>query len=346
MDAKMAKRRRLPGVIAAGLMIVVTLLWTFWGTAEMYHEGWWGSWMNRLPYLAPMAVCLLPTIVGITWPLVGGLIILGLSVFTLFFFGSNLFFFYVPAAIVGILFVMDGINRRRHPEVFVRVGPWWRRRLLYLLALGGTLVVVIAVSAVNLPIVLARVDDGERGARLIEGNGVSLIWAPEGPGWNFVQPWGGFPSWQSVALYDVEPVGLDDKPGYVWGSSDFAYAAAEDMMDGSLCSYLSEDGLTLMDERQEIWRMPTADEIVRSLVHHGENAGCTWDGVVGQQVTCEQRPDKESPLWSTDHAAIYYWAADSYDERLAVFVSYNGWVNSTHKTSGNPRHSYRCVREP
>ncbi len=45
-----------------------------------------------------------------------------------------------------------------------------------------------------------------------------------------------------------------------------------------LCRYLSEDGLTLMAEPQGIWRMPTTDEIVRSLARHGQNAGCAWDG--------------------------------------------------------------------
>ena len=346
MPLRENQRKRLPGMIAAGLMILVTLLWTFWGTAEMYHEGWWGAWTNRLPYLIPIAVCLLPTLLGISWPFVGGGLILALSVFVFFFFGPQLFFFYLPAAAVGGLFIWDGRMKRRAPEAFPKSEVWWRRNLLRIMAIGGTLTTMFAVSAFNLPIVLTRIDDGDRGARLIEGNGVALIWAPEGPGWNYRQPWGGFPSWQSLALYEVSPVGLDDKPGNEWGAPDFAYASSEDMQNGNLCSYLSADGLTLMQERQDIWRMPTADELVRSLGRHGINAGCTWDGVVGQRVSCEVQPDKESPLWSTDFAAIYYWAADEFDENEAVFVSYNGWVNATHKTSGNPRHSYRCVRAP
>lgn len=340
------RRIRLPGRIAASLMILVTLVWTFWGSAELYHEGWWGAWYNRLPYLVPTLVCLIPTLIGISWPRAGGAVILALSVFTFFFFGPQLFVFYVPAAIVGALFLWDGRLKRLHPERFVSTGSWWRRNLLSVMALGGVLAVMLAVSIFNLPVVLTREDDGDRSARLIEGNGIALIWAPEGPGWNYQQPWGGYPSWQNIARYEDEPVGLDDKPNNVWGSPAFSYATAEDMSNGTICSYLSEDGLTLMEERQDIWRMPTADELVRSLVHHGENAGCAWDGVVGEQVSCEQRPDKESPLWSTDVAAIYYWASDEYDEDEAVFVSFNGWVNATRKTSGNPRHSYRCVREP
>lgn len=47
-----------------------------------------------------------------------------------------------------------------------------------------------------------------------------------------------------------------------------------------------------------------------------------------------------------DLAPIYYWTADAYDEWRGYFVSYNGFVNATMKSGGNPRHSYRCVREP
>ena len=71
---------------------------------------------------------------------------------------------------------------------------------------------------------------------------------------------------------------------------------------------------TLLDTPQNIWRMPTVDELVRSLPHHGENAGCTWQGEYRVQVECTTRPDKESPLWATDLAPIYYWAADAYSE--------------------------------
>jgi hypothetical protein len=113
-----------------------------------------------------------------------------------------------------------------------------------------------------------------------------------------------------------------------------------------LCVYLSEDGLTIMNEPQYIWRMPTVDEIVRSLVRHGENAGCTWDGNSGR-ANCQVLPDKETPLWAPDWAPIYYWAADEYNEREAYYVSYNGkGINHQPKSWGNQRHGYRFVRDP
>jgi hypothetical protein len=211
--------------------------------------------------------------------------------------------------------------------------------------------VFAGMSAVMLPVVLGRVDDGDRGARLIEGNEVSLVWAPEGPGWNWKQPWGGYPSWQAVALYGLPPIGLGDKPGYDRpeggaADGDVQFATEEDMARYNVCRYLGVDGTVLEDDLQDVWRMPSTDEVVRSLVRHGENAGCTWQGELRGRADCAIQPDKESPLWSTDLPVIYYWTAEAGDERNGAFVAFNGSVNATYKRGGNPRHGHRCVREP
>ena len=204
----------------------------------------------------------------------------------------------------------------------------------------------IAVSTFFAPLALTRVDDGDRGARLIEGHGMTLVWAPKGPGWNWKQPWGGYPSWDMIALYGVPPAGFEDKPGY-----EDRHATQEDMETTGLCRYLSEDGTTLMAEPQDIWRMPTTDEIVRSLVRGGKNAGCAWDGESGS-ATCERQPNKDTPLWAPDEEPIYYWSADEYDEEEAWYVPftgggrYSGAISYQPKDWGNPRHGYRCVREP
>lgn len=341
---------RLPGWIASILMIGFTLLWSVWGTAEMYHEGWWGAWYNRLPYLAPIAVTLLPALVAFRWPIAGGITIMAVGVFAFFFFGNDVRFIGLGIALVGAAFVVDGLLRRRtSPEETAVPTAWWRRHWRYLLLLGGPLVIFIGISANMLPIVLTRVDDGDRSARSIEGNGLTLVWAPEGPGWNWKQPWGGYPSWQSLALYGLPPVGLGDKPGYGRqdeGHEHIVFATEADMAQYNLCRYLSADGSTLLGEPQDLWRMPTTSEMVRSLVRHGEHAGCAWQGEFREQVGCDVLPDKESPLWATDRPVIYYWTADARNERRGYFVCYNGTVNAAYKLGGNPRHGYRCVREP
>ena len=143
-------KRRLPGYIATGLVILTTSFWTLWSMGEVYYEAWGISYTGPVAYLMPAVVCLAFTLVVLTWP---------------------------------------------------RFGGW-------------------------LPIVLTRVDDGDRGARLIEGYGVTIVWAP-------------------------------------------------------------------------------------------------------------------------DLSSIYYWSSDEYDERRARYVNYSGsTVSHQPKLWGNPRHGYRCVREP
>lgn len=340
---------RLLGLIASLLMIVLTALWTIWGVAEMYHEGWWGAWYNRLAYLVPVAVLLIPALVAFSWPIVGGILICAVGLFATIAFGFGVSLIGIAIVIVGVLFIIDGILKRQTSLGDTGDTRWLFRKWRYLLLIGIPAIVLIIVSALNLPVVLSRIDDGERGERLIEGNGISLVWAPEGPGWNWRQPWGGYPSWQEVALYGVLPFGLGGKPGYGHhaGAGDtYRYASDEDMRQTNLCRYLSADGLELLDKPRDFWRMPITDEVVRSLVRHGQNASCEWRGEIRKKVKCATLPDKESPLWAADQPAIYYWTADSHSDELGYFVSFNGMVNATDKTFGNSRHSYRCVREP
>lgn len=343
--------RRLPGYLAFLLMFIETAFWTFWGTAEMYHEGWWGPWYIRLAYLVPLAIWLTLSLIYLGWPRVAGVLWLLGTAIPLFLFGLNNLWITIPFILTGGMCLFEGYDRRcRIPPIREdepRWWPWLRHNVGYLLVVGIPLLIFIGVSVNYWPVILTRQDDGYRGERLIEGNGVTLVWAPAGPGWNWKQSFGGYPSWQSVALYGYKPIGMETKPGFGHLDEGYVYATQENMDATNLCRYLSQDGLSLMDTPQDIWRMPTTDEIVRTLGRHGENAGCTWDGSdVPVSADCAIFPDKESPLWASDLAPIYYWTADEYDKDDAYFVSYNGMINATRKGGGNPRHSYRCVRAP
>ncbi len=345
---------RLPGIIAIALLLVTTSLWMFWGTMEMFYEGWGLPFPQPLAYLIPAAICLLLSAVAVTWPLIGGGIIMVIGgAFTVWWIGNNisaygfdlgrlLTLFPVSGMliIIGVLFLFeDRFRKQRASAGWTPPPQWYRRHFRYLVAIGIPLAIMIGISIGYAPIVLSRVDDGDRGARIIDGNGVTLVWAPAGPGWNWKQDFGGYPSWNSLARYGVEPIGLQKE-----GPRDTTNATQAEMDSTCLCCYLTEDGLTLMDEPQHIWRMPTTDEIVRSLVIHNENAGCTWDsGSV--QAQCDKTPDKETPLWAPDQEPIYYWTADQASYRNAYYVSYNGWVHHQPKSWGNPRHGYRCVKE-
>ena len=355
MNIKNTLKEYLPGLLATLLATLVTALWTFWSLGEMFYEGWFNGWWPKLAYLIPGTVCFLMSLAALRWPKFGGYLLISIgTLFTVWWWGEDIVegTFTLKRALgqapVSVLIILVGViflwydrrRKKRMAEGWELPKNWWLRNLRYLVFFGVEIIILISVCAYNLPIVLTRIDDGDRGARLIEGNQVELIWAPAGPGWNWKQDFGGYPSWDSLARYGMPPIGLEGK-----SSVELGAATHEDMLTTGLCRYLSEDGLTLMVEAQNIWRMPMADEIVRSLALHNENAGCTWDGEFHNQASCEKLPDKETPLWAPDLEPIYYWALDDGPKDYqAAYVSYNGWVKAQPKSWGNPRHGYRCVK--
>ena len=338
---------RVPGLVALGVVTCTAAVAVFWGVNEMFHEGWWGPVPHRLLYLVPGAVFTGLAVIAARWPRFGGALLMGMAAVMLLgwkpLFGNNIGLtiggFFVCA---GIPFMFDGTFRDRlRAAGHEPVGPWWRRNWRTLIAGGVPLLLALGIVVNWIVILSARVDDGDRTARLIEGNGVRLVWAPTGPGWSEGgRRAGDNLSWDQIALYGVEPVGFGEKP-----NRHLARASAADRDEFCLCRYLSADGTRLMDTPQDVWRLPTADEIVRSLVIHGENAGGAWGGELGRPRFV-RFPDKETPLWAPDRSAIYYWAADEWSDEEAVYVSFNGWVRAQPKNWGNPRHGHRCVKDP
>ena len=109
-----------------------------------------------------------------------------------------------------------------------------------------------------------------------------------------------------------------------------------------VCRCVTWDGTALADEPTDHWRMPTTQELVRSLVRHGANAGCSWTGGLGRQP-CYVRPDKETPLWDPTEPVVAYWSTDEVDGYRAYQVSYDGRVVWIRKSRGE-NFGYRCVR--
>jgi hypothetical protein len=357
--------RRLPGYVATSLIALTTTLWTFWGMGEMYYEGWWGAWHNRLPYLGLPAICIAFTLVALTWPRLGGwVIVVAGAAFTAWRWSKQaqlgtltikwmLDWFPISGllVVVGLLFLLEGRYRqRRRAAGWTPPGRWLRRNLRYIVAFAPPVLTGVAVTAYFVPFLLVRFDDGDRSIQRIKGNGVTLIWAPQGPGWNWhpLSGRGRRPSWDDLALYGVPPVGIHQQRK---GAGERAYATEDDMETTGLCRYLNRDGTILMPEWQGIWRLPTADEVVRTLVGTGSNAGCTWDGV-SNSAGCQRQPNKDTPLWAADESPIYYRTADEHDGRAAWCVPYSGGlryggsIHTQPKDWGNSRHGYRCVRDP
>jgi hypothetical protein len=186
------------------------------------------------------------------------------------------------------------------------VGRPQPRRLAASIAVVLPLLVLVVCGVEPAYRVAGRLDDGERGARLVEGNGVRLIWAPSGPGW----PPGGV-NWDEAMR---------------------------------TCRLLSEDGSRLCDSPQGVWRLPTVDEAVRSMARHGRNCGGAWDAAV-KCATYQITPDKESPLWDTHSRVIYWWCATPVDDHAAYIVVYDGKVWPRRKTIAPGYLGFRAVKD-
>ncbi len=110
------------------------------------------------------------------------------------------------------------------------------------------------------------------------------------------------------------------------------------------CVYLSEDGTTLMDEPQYIWRMQPWMKL------RGRSAGMvSTQAAPGMAKSAEwiaaSHPIRKPRSGRQTNPPVYFWTANAYDDEDAYYVSYTGFVSHQPKTWGNPRHGYRCVRE-
>lgn len=305
--ARSLRRRVIIGWIAVGVTVAIAGIWGFWGAIENFHEGWrWpGLARNLLGLLAYLGPMLLT-------------IALGLLALRFPRFGAIVY-----VAIGGYLGGWFILSRDQwdfgSALIALLMGGfggvfgilYWfgrprPRKLAYGALVAIPLLIVMVSGAEPAWRVATRFDDGDRGMRLVDGNVVRLHWAPEGPGW--------------------------PREGVRWEE-----AVAR-------CRRLTADGLALADEPIDLWRLPTADEIVRSLTRHGTNAGGTWDESAAR-ASYRVTPDKESPLWDPYSPIIYWWAANDLDPEHAYRVVYNGQVRRVRKSLGMGSQGFRAVRD-
>lgn len=109
------------------------------------------------------------------------------------------------------------------------------------------------------------------------------------------------------------------------------------------CRHLTADGLRLTPEPQDIWRLPTIDEVVRSMAYHGRNSGGRWDAE-RRRAFYTVLPDKESPLWDTYSPVIYWWTGSEVDADRAWTTNYRGAVLARSKALRAGSLGFRAVR--
>jgi hypothetical protein len=195
------------------------------------------------------------------------------------------------------------------PMIFLGILYWYGRpqprRRSYLIATGLPILTLLVCGIEPGVRVSGRVDDGNLQARLVEVDGVRLVWAGDGPGW----PLEGA-SWHEAVRR---------------------------------CQHLSDDGRTLAGTPQNVWRLPTAEEAVRSMSRHGVNSGGVWNAQTAT-AAYRVRPDKETPLWNVHSQVIYWWTATEVDAERAYIIVYDGKVWPRRKRFGPGSLGYRCVK--
>lgn len=170
-------RSRILGWVAVSISTAFACFWALWGINENFHEGWYfdGVWQNIglmvLQYLSPMLAVILLSLIALLWPRCA------LPTMAIVAIGAAWFFRRGPAGIELIalpLLVMGTLYcfGRPHPR------RWAVRALI-----GLPLLTILVFGASPWWQAIHRLDDGNYSMRQIDGNNLTLIWAPEGPGW-------------------------------------------------------------------------------------------------------------------------------------------------------------------
>ncbi len=180
------------------------------------------------------------------------------------------------------------------------------KKIAYILVYALPIIILVITSTIGLVRVSKRIDDGDYEQRIVETDNVCLIWAPSGPGWP------------------------DDGVSY--------YKAKE------IVAHLNEEGNKILDEKVNIWRLPTVDEAVSSQMLHMENAEGKWD-LENEKAIYRFTPDKETPLWDPYSKVIYYWTDTIASEGRAYIIVYNGGVYSRGMEIHPDYLSFRAVKE-
>lgn len=299
---KQLVKRKIVGWIAVGFSTVISCFWAFWGIIENFHEGWYHESLLSnvglmfVQYLSPMAIFLGVTLISVYWPRFGGSLHVIFALLATWFFqafsNAATFLLILPLIGLGALYWFG----RPHP-----------RRTAALVAVGLPMLTLIISGTEPVFRVSQRIYDGNLHERVVAGNGVNLIWAPDGPGW--------------------------PRTGANWNEAQ------------QVCQHLSEDGQTSALVPQNIWRLPTVEEAVRSMARHGQNSGGEWDAE-NARTTYKTTPDKESPLWNVHSQVIYWWTATEVDDGHAYIIVYDGKVWPRAKELNLGYLGFRCVKQP
>lgn len=299
------KKKQIISLIAIAITCIFSCFWAFWGIIENFHEGWYyeSLYMNvgmmLFQYLIFSFIFIVLGVVAITWKNIGTILfILSGILIPVLEIRSNaaIFVFSLPLIITGILFWFGELKNKK-----------WA----YITLFGLPFLTLIISGMEPIIRVSQRIDDKNYESRIVQGNGVKLIWAPEGFGWETSTEQLHPKSWNEIT---------------------------------DLVAHLNADGKTLSDTAVNLWRLPTIEEAVASLTRNEKNCGGKWIQSTAT-ATYEIMPDKESPLWKINSPIVYWWTSTEVNDTIAYRIVYNGSVQKQKKKIKIGSLGYRAVKQ-
>ena len=291
------KLKTIIAYITLVISISIIAFWSYWGINEAFHEGWYSSSllqnisMTFIQYLSIPIILLTFSLVAMNYKKIGAGLFMSLGIFVIFFFNSNTgrILIFIPLIIFSAGFYY---------------GKFKHKKIITISFIAIFLLIILSFGIPQLIRVENRFNDYDFGIRSVEGNEISLEWAPQGAGF----PLKGT-DWQNA--------------------KDF-------------CAKLNQDGTEIQNNELNIWRLPTRNELVRSLTRTNINSG----GIINEEGIAEYKtkPDKETPLWNPNSQIIYYWTDEEKDEKNAYLVAYNGFILDRLKNSKADYQGFRCAR--
>ncbi len=169
------KPKSIIGWSSTVLSALITSVWAYWGINEAFHEGWYHtSFLQNLSltfiqYLSIPLIFLVVSLIAMKYKRTGSVLFAVLGIFSLFFFNSNAgrFLVLIPLLLLALGFYF---------------GEFKHKKIIVASYVAIFLLITISFGIPQLIRVENRYNDNDFGSRIIEGNGVTLSWAPQGVG--------------------------------------------------------------------------------------------------------------------------------------------------------------------
>jgi hypothetical protein len=171
-------RRWWCGWVSVVMSTTIAAFWAVWGAAETFHEGWYHRelWRNVglsiVQYFPAMLISMGAGLLAV-WRPAAGVIVHAAGAA-----GAFWLFRHMPA---GMNFVVWPLLALAGAYAYGRPEP---RRWAFRLLITVPLLTALLAGAYPAWRVATRPAGVDTSMRRIAGNGVDLVWAPEGPGWD------------------------------------------------------------------------------------------------------------------------------------------------------------------